>query len=45
VKNSKKADDFTLEFNFTGDGVAHVVFDRGDWPDQYDMEFAVVGGR
>jgi len=40
---SENADDFLVDFEFTGDMILRLIIDRGDFPDQYDMEFEYIG--
>jgi len=45
VRNSKSIDDFTLDFDLSSAMILQLVIDRGSFPDQYDMQFELVGDR
>jgi len=43
IKNAKQIDSFTIEFMLDSDGKLHLTLDRGEFPDQFDMLFVLVG--
>ena len=40
---SENVDDFSFSFEFTSTMILHLVVDRGDFPDQYDLDFEYAG--
>ena len=42
LNNPKKADDFTVHFDFIGAGILRLAVDGGDFPGQYDMNFDFI---
>ena len=45
LKQSKKVDDLTVGFEFSGNMTLRLEVDFGEWPDQYVMVFDYVGSR
>ena len=43
LKKSKKTGDFSAEFVLKDATTLRLAVDRGEWPDQYDWEFELVG--
>ena len=45
LKDSESIDDFTVRFELKNPTSLHLVVDLGDFPDQYTMDFDLVGNR
>jgi len=43
LQEYENADDFSLDFEFSSGMILRLAMDRGDFPDQYDMDFEYVG--